>query len=266
MDFSEAEYNKNFQLEADIGIGQIEGQDAGSIPTTYTTSYISSTALGTNNEQARFTGEFENSEITVASTDISARNRFKLTSDQTLSTDRFQSSDYNTLGNNVQQSRTSTFRKDSANIQKASVQDSNYTDTGLSNARYNGSVKSPTFNPSGSDLFNSEQGDYPILRFEVAEGLLFELSTNAKVIEDIRKNPVRVDQLNLEKVYYTTVVRDTSAVGFRQVESSGSLIQSETFFDNQSPKFQTFVYREVGKSFEKIASKQLLFLQQTGIQ
>jgi len=148
------------------------------------------------------------------------------------------------------------------NLQNAEVQDSNYTDTGLANARYNGSVASPTFTTSISDPFNSEKGDYPILRFEVAEGLLFELSTNPKVIEDIRKNPVNADQLNLEKLYFTTVVRPNNGVGFRQVESSGSLIQSETFFDNQSPKFQTFVYREVGNKFEKVASKQLLFLQQ----
>lgn len=266
VDFEGSDYGKNFQLEADIQVGNFSAGDTGTIPKEYSTSYTSSIALGTKNEQARFTGEFENSELTVVFTDVSTRNRFKPTSDQTLSTDRFEGSDYDVIYNNIQEGRRSAFRRESENLRNAEVQDSNYTDTGTTNARYNGSVAKPTFVPSGSDQFNSEEGDYPILRFEVAEALIFELSTDPKVIEDIRKNPVRLDQLNLQKIYYTTLVRDSNTVGFRQLEASGSLIKSESFFaENQSPSLQTFVYTELDNGFEKVASKQLLFLEQNFI-
>lgn len=258
MDFEGSEYGKNFQLEGDIQTAETLGQDAGAIPKEYTTSYDSSTDLGTQNEQARFTGEFNNSKLIVSRTDVSARNRFKPTSKQTMDTDKFVGSDYDTALNNVQQSRTSTFRKDSANTQNAAVQDSNYTDTGLTNARYNGSVAKPTFRAAS---LVSDIADYPILRLQTVEAVTFDTIADARVIEQLREVPI--DQLNVEKIFFSTFSRTTDQVGLRQIEPNSKILDSENFLSGSTtePSSQTFVFTELDTNLEKISNKRLFFIQ-----
>lgn len=261
MDFEGSEYGKNFQLEADIEVGNFSAGDAGAIPKEYSTSYTSSTAFGTKNEQARFTGEFENSELTVVSTDVSTRNRFKPTSDQTLSTDRFEGSDYDVIYNNIQEGRRSAFRRESENLRNAEVQDSNYTDTGLANARYNGSVNSPTFR-SGS--LASDMGNYPIMRLESSEALIFEKKATTEGIRRIRANSP--DQLNLVEIFYATFSRTGSeaglTVGLRQSGPGDAVISREVLMENSAePRIQTFLFREEKGQLQRVSEKQVFFLE-----
>lgn len=144
------------------------------------------------------------------------------------------------------------------NLQNAEVQDSNYTDTGLSNARYNGSVAKPTFR-AGSLV--SDIADYPALRLQTVEAVTFNNITDARVIEELRDAPI--DQLDVEKVFFSTFSRTTDQVGLRQIEPNSEVLDSENFLvgSTTEPSSQTFVFRELDNNLEKISNKRLFFIQ-----
>lgn len=151
------------------------------------------------------------------------------------------------------------------NLQSAEVQDSNYTDTGLVNARYNGSVARPTFNPSELDLFNSEKGDYPILKLIPVEGVIFEVDFPDHSIEELIKNPIKVDQFELKIIYIATFSRETNKQGLRQVERDRLSISLElplSGINGPGPAVQTFVFEEVEGRIKRIPTKKIFFVQQ----
>lgn len=151
------------------------------------------------------------------------------------------------------------------NLQNAQVQDSNYTNTGLVNARYNGSVSRPTFNPSGSDLFNSEKGDYPILKLIPVEGVIFEANFPDASIEDLIRNPIKVDQFELKTLFITTFSRQNNTQGLRQIERNRLRIELELQLptpQGPGPAIQTFVFEEVEGRLKRIPTKKIFFVQQ----
>lgn len=151
---------------------------------------------------------------------------------------------------------------DIENLQNAAVQDSNYTDTGFTNARYNGSVASPTFSPSGSDLFNSEKADYPIIRLTSVEGVIFETSIQDTEIRELINNPI--DQLKLRNLFIATFSRENINQGLRQIEPDRLRIELELSLPNsEAPAVQTFVFEEVEGKLRRVPTKKILFVQRS---
>lgn len=153
---------------------------------------------------------------------------------------------------------------DIENLQNAAVQDSNYTDTGLTNARYNGSVASPTFSPSGSDLFNSEKADYPIIRLTSVEGVIFETGFSDIDIRELINNPI--DQLKLRNLFIATFSREKINQGLRQIEPDRLRIELELpLSGSKAPAVQTFIFEEVEGKLKRVPTKKILFVQQSKI-
>lgn len=250
MDFSESEFGKNFQLEGELQISNLSGADAGVFPPSYNTSFTTPDTIGTNNEQARFNGELSGSLVLVSDGELNDRNKFKLNSANLLPSDRFETSDYDVLYANVSESRRSTFREEFDSVLKAPVQDSNYSDTGWTNARYEGTQ-------TGGRL---KLGDYPAIRLTPSQAVIFESGTPSRAIAEIRLTPI--EQLDTEPVFFATFSRSVATVGMRQREVNRDTIRPETFFTSNliNPRLQTFVFRETedGK-LQRVSEKRIFF-------
>lgn len=252
LDFTGSEYGKNFQLEAEIGIQETSAGDAGAFPNTYTTSHDSLTPFSTNHDQAKFNGEFKGSILEVVDGELNSRNKFKSNSQDLVVSDRFETSDYDVLHGNVLDSRKSTFRRETENVTNASVQDSYYSDTGWTNARYDGTT-------TGGDI---NLGNYPAIRLTPSKGIILDKGTSNSAVEAIRQNPQ--GQFNIQDVFFATFSRATASgsVGFRQFDFNRNLVSVERFFLNGSSSLQSFAFFEQEGQLRRIAEKRVFFITQ----